>query len=119
MAAVSQSWRGHRADGRGEGIGIGFRDLTEGREAGALERRLEMRRKVGKKRDRLASQERGLVARQHDQQAARPRPGGGDAGRQARARQTQRGVEAEPSLDLVLDALGGGRPAPARSGRLG
>ena len=54
----------------------------------------------------LRGEERALVAGQHDQQAARLRPAGGDARREPRGGEAERGVEAEPALELVADRLG-------------
>jgi hypothetical protein len=54
----------------------------------------------------LAREERVLVARQDDEQPARPRPPGGGAGGEPRAGEAERGVEAEPALELVLQPLG-------------
>ena len=48
--------------------------LPEGRETGLLERVLEMLRQVAERRQGLAGQERGFVAGQDEQEAARPGP---------------------------------------------
>ena len=67
----------------------------------------------GRKRTGWRAEERGLVAREHDEQAARPGPGRRHPRGEPRRGQAEGGVEAEPPLELVLDGLGGGHRARA------
>ncbi len=96
---------GRRAGQGGERLLVDARDLPERRQAGALEARLQERRQL-ELGDWFAREKRQLVAGQHDQQPAGPRPGRGDAGGEARGGDAERGVEAQAPLQLVADRLG-------------
>ena len=66
------------------------------------------------RRDGLAGQEGVLVARAGRRAGRGAGPAGGDARREARGGEAERGVEAEPPLQLVADRLGGRGPAAGR-----
>ena len=109
----AQARRGARPTTAVERLGVGLRDLAEGREARLLEGGVEVGRKVGEEGERLAREERAPRSRAGRRATARPGPGRGHARGQPRRGQAQRRVEAEPALDLVLDGLRGGDGAGA------
>ena len=97
--------RGRGAEGGGEHGLLRLGHLAEGGEARALERALEVGGEAEGARRAFAGQEGELVAGEHDEEAARLRPAGGDPGGEPRGREAERGVEAEPPLQLVPDRL--------------